>query len=236
MNDIPAPLFVARGLCAELGGIPILNGVELAVSAGEILGVLGPSGAGKSTLFRVLTGELRASQGQIELGGRALNGLPLWRRARLGLGYVPQTPSVLFDLSVAQNIATFARLAGKNTPDAAEQAARVGLEHRLKVRAGDLSGGERRRLELLRALLAEPRVLVCDEPLSGLDPAGAEQLGQLLRNCADAGTAILLADHRVREALAVCDSALLLIDGRVALRAQPGEFASHPAVKERYLG
>lgn len=236
MNGTPAPLFVARGLCAELGGLPILNGVDLAVSAGEVLGVLGPSGAGKSTLFRVLTGELRATRGDVELAGRPLNRLPLWRRARLGLGYVPQTPSVLFDLSVAQNIATFQRVAGKKPRDPVEQAGRVGLENRLGVRAADLSGGERRRLELLRALLAEPRVLVCDEPLSGLDPAGAEQLGRLLRACADAGTAVVLADHRVREALAVCDSALLLIDGQVGLRAVPGEFANHPAVKGRYLG
>jgi lipopolysaccharide export system ATP-binding protein len=226
----------AKGLRAKLGGVEILRGVDLSVERGRVLGVLGPSGAGKSTLFRVLVGELRPTSGEVWLDGQRITTLALWRRARVGMGYVPQTPSVLFDLTVADNIRVFERVARRERLPTKERAALVGLEDRLAVHAADLSGGERRRLDLLRALIAEPRVLICDEPLTGVDPVGAVQLGELLRACADRGVAVVLADHRVREALSICDSAVLLVDGQVAFEAPPQDFADHPAVKQRYLG
>jgi lipopolysaccharide export system ATP-binding protein len=152
------------------------------------------------------------------------------------LGYVPQTPSVLFDLDIAANIRVFERASGAPRRPAAERAREVELDARLDVRASELSGGERRRLELLRALIATPGVLICDEPLSGVDPAAAARIGQLLRRRADQGAAVVVADHRVHEAVRFCDRALLLLDGRVELSCDPEGFVDHPAVRRRYLG
>lgn len=225
----------AERLSVRLGRTDVLRGVDVAVAPGRVLGVLGPSGAGKSTLFRILAGELSPDSGRVWLGTDDVTRRPLWYRAARGLGYVPQTPSVLFDLSVADNIRTFERAARVPRLSVEERAEPFELVHRLAVHAGELSGGERRRLELLRALIAEPKALVCDEPLTGIDPAAASRIGRLLRDRAQAGMAIVLADHRIGEALPICDEALLLVDGRVELLAEPGEFAEHPAVLRRYL-
>ena len=134
-----------------------------------------------------------------------------------------------------QNIKTFERVVGAPSDDTARCAAEVGLSERLGVRAGDLSGGERKRLELLRALIGRPRLLVLDEPFAGLDPAATRLVGGLLRQRAQDGCAVVLADHRVREALSVCDEARLLVDGVIAVEVPPDHFADHPAVRERYL-
>jgi lipopolysaccharide export system ATP-binding protein len=218
------------------GGKAILRGVDLEAGRGEVLGVLGPSGAGKSTLFRAVVGEVPPDAGTVSLDGQDMTNWPLWRRARAGVGYVPQGPSVLWDLTVAQNLDAFRRIAGLPQRPPEEAAARVGLEHRLGVRAGELSAGERRRLELARAVTRTPRVLVCDEPFTGVDPAGAERLGDLLAELARAGTTVLLADHHVAEALRVCTRAILLLDGSIAAAASAETFPEHPLVRGRYLG
>lgn len=236
MTENGPPALSAEELSVTLGGAEILRGVSLEVSAGEIVGVLGPSGAGKSTLFRALAGELPLRSGRVLLGERDVSREPLWKRARLGLGYVPQTPSVLFDLDVSANFRTFARAARVAASAAEQRAAEVDLDGRLGVTARDLSGGERRRLEIGRALTAEPRVLLCDEPLSGVDPSGAQRIGRLLRARARDGMAVLVADHRVGEALEFCERVLLLLDGRVEVATTPAEFLEHPAVRRRYLG
>jgi lipopolysaccharide export system ATP-binding protein len=226
----------AEDLSVRLGKQQILSDVSLDVAEGEVLGVLGPSGAGKSTLFRLLVGELSPERGRVFIGDRDVTREPLWRRARAGLGYVPQTASVLLDLSVERNIRSFEQIVGAERRPAEERAREVGLEDRVGVRARDLSGGERRRLELLRALIAEPSVLVCDEPLAGVDPALAARIGEVLRRQADRGAAVIVADHRVHEVIEFCDRALLLLDGRVEVTCDPGEFLEHPAVRRRYLG
>jgi lipopolysaccharide export system ATP-binding protein len=214
----------------------VLRGVDLDARAGEVLGVLGPSGAGKSTLFRALVGEDPPDEGTVFIDGQDVTRWPLWRRARAGVGYVPQGPSVLWDLTVRQNLDAFRLISRLAPEDASLAAARVGLEHRLDVRAGELSSGERRRLELARAVTRAPRVLVCDEPFAGVDPVGAEKLGDLLRALAKDGAAVILADHHVAEALRVCTHATLVLDGAVAASAPAAEFASHPLVRGRYLG
>lgn len=253
--DGPARL-VADGIHVVQGGTEILRGVTVSARAGEVVGVLGPSGAGKSTFFRALVGELSASAGTVRLEGEDVTRAPLWRRARAGVGYVPQTPSVLWDLSVRDNLRVFQGVvrgaraasplawllpdregAAREAEAAVSLARKVDLEARLDVRAGLLSGGERRRLELARALTLGPKVLVCDEPFAGVDPQQASRLGDLLAQlAAEEHVTVLLADHHVAEALRVCTRALLLLDGKVALEADPEAFREHPTVVGRYLG
>jgi lipopolysaccharide export system ATP-binding protein len=231
-----SPLVACRDVRVSRGGKAILRGIDLEARSGEVVGVLGPSGAGKSTLFRVLVGEMLPDRGTVTLDGKDVTRWPLWKRARGGMGYVPQGPSVLWDLTVRSNLEAFRRIA-QQSPDGTDAAAhRVGLQQRLHVRAGELSGGERRRLELGRAMTREPRVLVCDEPFSGVDPVGARALGELLRASACRGAAVLLADHHVQEALNVCTRAVLLLDGAIATAGRPADFAEDPLVKGRYLG
>lgn len=241
MNGAPASadraVLRARRISVRLQGADIVRGVDLSLQKGELLGVLGPSGAGKTTLFRALAGEVE-TEGEVLLKGHDVSRAPLWRRARMGLGYVPQTPTVLVDLTVEQNLDTFERLV---LPKADCRGARfwadqLELGDRFKRRAGELSGGERRRLEIARALVARPRVLICDEPFAGIDPAGAQRLADLLRKQAETGTAVMLADHHVAEALHACDRAMLLLDGRVEVEANPRDFREHPLVRGRYLG
>lgn len=229
-------LLETDGLRVERGGKVLLRDVSVRADEGEVLGVLGPSGAGKSTLFRAMMGELEPDAGVVRLGGEDVSTWPLWRRARAGMGYVPQGPSVLWDLTVRQNLLTFQEIALGAPGDVTAAAERVDLGARLEVRAGELSAGERRRLEVARALVRTPKVLICDEPFAGVDPAGAQRLGALLAELAENGVAVLLADHHVAEALRVCTRAVLLLDGAVAVEAEPEDFREHELVRGRYLG
>ena len=169
------------------------------------------------------------------LQGRDVSSWPLWRRARAGVGYVPQGPSVLWDLTVAGNLDAYRMVAGLARGDILPAATRVGLENRLDVRAVHLSAGERRRLEVARALTRSPRLVLCDEPFAGVDPAGVRKVGDLLQSLAEGGAAVLLADHHVHEALRICSRALLLLDGAVAASALATEFSDLPLVRARYL-
>jgi lipopolysaccharide export system ATP-binding protein len=232
---VPA-ILTASAVRVTRASRPILAGVSLEVASGEVVGVLGPSGAGKSTFFRAITGEVPPDEGSIALAGQDITRWPLWKRARAGIGYVPQGPSVLWDLSVRENLVAYARIARVPEPrDAAVTATVVGLENHLDVRAANLSAGERRRLEVARALTRRPRVLVCDEPFAGVDPAGAHKLGELLGVLAREGVAVVLADHHVLEALRVCTRAVLLLEGAVAASGPAGEFPNLPLVRTRYL-
>ena len=240
----------SRDLKVARGDKMILRGVTIAAEPGEVLGVLGPSGAGKSTLFRALVGEIPTEEGSVLLNGKDVTKSPLWERARAGISYVPQTPSVLWDLSVKDNLRVYHRIVSgdamrffKTRDTVAEDhavdelAARVQLDDRMDVRAGELSGGERRRLELARSLTRPPKVLVCDEPFAGVDPQQATRLGDMLQALAvEQKVAVLLSDHHVVEALRVCTRAVLLLDGAIAMEGTPEEFREHPLVVGRYLG
>lgn len=219
-----------------LGGKELLAGVDIAVARGEVFGVLGPNGAGKTSLLKVLAGDVSARSGTVWLNGTDVTNLPLWRRARCGLGYVPQSPSVLLDLTVSENIRTFEAAARVDRRTAGERAALFALESKLDVCARDLSGGERRRLELLRAMVGEPRVLLCDEPFAAGDPGHIRLFAKRLRDMAAAGKTVVIADHRVADTLAICDRAMLLLDGSVELVTEASAFRDHPAVRGRYLG
>jgi len=231
-------VLVADSLCWGAAGVSVLEDVSLELTAGQRLAVVGPSGAGKSTLMQLLAGELRPAKGTVRLDGNDVSAWPLWRRARAGLGYVPQGSSVLPDLSVARNVDVYLEqptCRGKRDW-AAELLRELELEGRRDTLAGSLSGGERRRLELLRALLAEPRILLLDEPFAGLDPRRAHRLAAMLtRALSERRTALLVADHRMAETLSLADEAVLLLDGRLRARSPSGEFPSHPDVLGRYL-
>ena len=234
----------AANITVRYGARAVLRAVSLTAHAGDVVGILGPSGAGKSTLFGVLAGESLANvtehEGTVTLRGEDVTALATHLRVQRGLGYVPQLPSVLFDLTARDNLITFLELSGRNAnaPDHGANAllARVALGDRGSVRAGSLSGGERRRLELARALVTEPRVLLCDEPFAGIDPSAAKMLGALLADFAASGGTVLLADHHVNEALAICTRALLLLDGEIHVDAAPDAFRAHALVQGRYLG
>lgn len=230
------PALRCVGITVDIGGAPVLRNVTIDAAPGEVLGIFGPSGAGKSTLFRALAGEQPLRSGQVFLAGQDVTSLPLWGRARRGLGYLPQTPSVLWDLTVAENLAVFRSIAPTpSSPEPAALAAELGLEGRLDVRAGSLSGGERRRLELARAISAAPRALLCDEPFAAIDPLGAGRVAARLRALAAAGAAVIIADHHVAEALRLCHRAALLLEGEVALVADPLAFAADPLVRKHYV-
>lgn len=212
----------AEGLTRRYGDHQALGGVSLAVRAGEVVALVGPNGAGKSTLFRLLSGLERPDAGAVFLGDQQVTEWPLHRRARAGLAYLPQGPSVIPELSAWENLALVT-----DAPGAA--LARVGLARLESRRAGQLSGGERRRLELARVWAASPRVVLLDEPLAGVDPAHRQEVLAQVRALAEAGAGVLLCDHAADEALAVAQRVVSLEAGVVVAAREPASVASRRA-------
>jgi len=226
----------ARGIEVSRGGVSVLRGVSLSLCSGRVVGLLGPTGAGKTTLFEVLVGNVFPDVGGVYLDGVDVVRYPMWRRVRLGVGYVPQVPSVLPDLSVRDNLVSFERLVGGDVRGAGYWSELVGLSAKLGVRVGSLSGGERRLLEIARSLVARPRVLVCDEPFSGIDPVVAIRVSGLLRGLARDGMAVLLSDHHAKVAFGVCEEVGVILDGVIWRWGTPRDVALDGVVRERYLG
>lgn len=210
--------------------------MDLSVPPGEVVGLLGPNGAGKTTCFRMIVGATRPEAGSVRLDGAVLDGLPLWRRVRAGLGYLPQKPMGFRRLTVRENLLIPLR-ARKTSEDQVETVLEeAGLEHLADAVVGTLSGGERRRLEIARSLAGEPSVLLLDEPFAGVDPVAVEGLQRQIRALADRGLGILVTDHAVRETLTICDRAVILDAGEVIARGSPVEVAADDRVRGRYLG
>jgi lipopolysaccharide export system ATP-binding protein len=226
---------VAARLRKCYGQRRVVDGVSLHVRAGEVVGLLGPNGAGKSTVFRLLAGVERADAGECWIGEARADGLPLHRRARLGLGYLPQEDTLFRDLTVVQNVALAVEVARSGLQPAA-LLRRVGLHDMEARRIEGLSGGERHRLSIARLLAIRPRVLLLDEPFAGIDPIAVRGLQELVRGLAAEGAAVLLTDHAVRETLATCDRALLLDGGIVHVEGSPAVVAADPHARARYLG
>lgn len=216
----------------------ILRGLSLDVRPGECVGLLGPNGAGKTTTFRILAGLRAAQGGVVTLGGQDLTGWPLWRRARAGLGYLPQGASIFRRLTVLQNV----EIALDRWPRAhrRERALALleahGLTALRDALGRHLSGGERRRVEIVRALAAQPRVLLVDEPLAGLDPLSIQGVLQTLRDLTAGGVGVLLSDHQAHHCLEVCDRIYILSEGRCLFSGPPAQVRAHPEVQRRYLG
>lgn len=230
-----------RDLRRGYGGRLVVDGVSIDVSPGEVVGLLGPNGAGKSTCFRIIAGLVDAEAGTVRLDGTRLDGLPLWQRVRRGLGYLAQEPSVFRRLTVRDNLRV--PLESDRCTPRAEIEGRVdelieqaGLQAVVGDRAGTLSGGERRRLEIARCLASRPRVVLLDEPFSGVDPVAVADLQARIAALAASGLGVLLTDHAVREALGTCDRAIILDGGTVMVEGSPRQVAAHPVARARYLG
>ena len=221
-------------------GRPVVDGVEIRVSRGEIVGVLGPNGAGKTTTFAMMVGYVTPDGGRILLDGRDITGLPMYQRARLGIGYLAQEPSIFRKLTVEQNIT-----AVLETLDLSREARRrqldillneLGITHLARQKAFTLSGGEKRRLEITRALVTNPQFILLDEPFSGIDPITVFEAQEIIRELKRRGLGILLTDHNVRETLAITDRAYIMAEGRVLITGTAHELITDPRAREIYLG
>ncbi|HKC61680.1 MAG TPA: LPS export ABC transporter ATP-binding protein [Myxococcales bacterium] len=230
----------ARGLSKSFRGRKVVDRVSFDVNPGEVVGLLGPNGAGKTTSFHCVVGLLHPDEGEVHLGGQDLSGLPLHRRARMGLGYLPQEPSIFRKLSVRQNLLLVLEGHGVHGQEAQRRTDDVLHEFDL-LRVADslgeqLSGGERRRTEIARALLAEPRFLLFDEPFTGIDPIAVHELQRVIGKLRERGLGILISDHAVRETLGICDRAVLLVEGRLLEAGTPPQIAASERARAVYLG
>jgi lipopolysaccharide export system ATP-binding protein len=231
---------VATGLCKSFRGRKVVDEVGFQVRPGEVVGLLGPNGAGKTTSFHCVVGLLAPDAGAVSLGGKDLSGLPLHQRARLGLGYLPQEPSIFRKLSVRQNLLLVLEGHGVHGPEARRRTDDVlGEFDLLKVADSlgeTLSGGERRRAEIARSLLAEPRYLLFDEPFAGVDPIAVHELQRVIAGLRDRGLGVLITDHSVRETLGICDRAVLIVEGRLLESGTPAQIARSERARAVYLG
>ncbi|MEJ0062213.1 MAG: LPS export ABC transporter ATP-binding protein [Alphaproteobacteria bacterium] len=219
---------------------PVLHDVSLSVQRGEAVGLLGPNGAGKTTCFYILTGLIRANTGAISLDGEDITHLPMYRRARLGIGYLPQEASIFRGLNVEDNIRAVLEVTEKDG-DRQEQMldellAEFGITHLRRAPALALSGGERRRVEIARALAARPHFMLLDEPLAGIDPIALADIRDLVSHLRDRGIGVLITDHNVRATLEIVDRAYIIHDGRVLMEGLPDEIVEHADVRRVYLG
>lgn len=229
-----------RELVKTYGQRTVVGGVNIRVTAGEIVGLLGPNGAGKTTTFYMIVGLVPATRGEVLLDGKPITRLRMHQRARTGLGYLPQEPSIFRTLTVEENVRAIVetldlprRLHGARTKEHLDE---LGLWHLAKQRAYTLSGGERRRLEIARALVTRPKFLLMDEPFSGVDPISVADVQKIVLDLKKRGIGILITDHNVRETLRIVDRAYLIHQGRV-LTEGSGEFLIHDAkAREFYLG
>src|SRR5450631_2935198 len=219
---------------------PVVRSVSLSVRRGEVVGLLGPNGAGKTTCFYMITGLIQADAGTIEVDGVDVTRLPMYRRARLGIGYLPQEASIFRGLTAEQNIRAAAELV---EPDpnrlnamVEELLAEFGVTHVRQTPAIALSGGERRRIEIARALATHPSYILLDEPLAGIDPIAVGEIRDLVVHLKDRGIGVLITDHNVRDALDIIDRAYFLHDGKVLKEGTPAEIVSDRDVRRVYLG
>ncbi len=234
------PILWTEKLVKIYGGRSVVNGVDINIRSGEVVGVLGPNGAGKTTTFYMVVGLVRPNGGKVFFKGQDMTDFPMYRRARLGMGYLPQEESIFRKLTVEQNI-----MAILETTDLGKQARKhrceelltqFGIEHVAKQEALTLSGGEKRRLTIARSLVSNPSLLMLDEPFSGVDPIAVYDVQQIIENLRKSGLAILITDHNVRETLSIVDRAYLIYEGRVESEGTKDFLINDPISRQLYLG
>ncbi|MBI4912960.1 MAG: LPS export ABC transporter ATP-binding protein [Acidobacteria bacterium] len=236
----PTPCLEATGLQKSYGDRTVVRGVSLCMSPGEVVGLLGPNGAGKTTTFYMVVGVEAPDDGRISWLGQDITGEPMHRRARLGIGYLPQESSVFRGLSVWENLMALAEVQPIPPSERLSRCQRLLEEfHLQKVRntlGRSLSGGERRRCELARALVTQPRIMLLDEPFAGVDPKSVGEIQGLIAELKARGIGVLITDHNVRETLQIADRAYILADGMIMKHGLPSEIAEDPDIRRVYLG
>ena len=239
-SPIPHTGLVAQRLSKTLGKRPILKGVDISLQRGEAVGLLGPNGAGKTTCFSIITGLLTTDIGKIWLDGVDITPLPMYQRAHLGIGYLPQDASIFRGLTVEQNIKAALELVKFDIDKRNERLDMLlnefSISHLRQASALSLSGGERRRVEIARALATAPKFLLLDEPLAGIDPIAMGEIRELILRLKSFGIGILITDHNVRETLEIVDRAYILANGEVLMEGTPEDIISHKDVRRVYLG
>ncbi|CAO3416581.1 LPS export ABC transporter ATP-binding protein [Azospirillum endophyticum] len=237
---VPAEGLVAQHLGKSFKKRPVVRDVSISVQRGEAVGLLGPNGAGKTTCFYMITGLIAADSGTITLDGQDITALPMYRRARLGIGYLPQEASIFRGMTVENNIRSVLEVV-ESDRDAREAMldellAEFSVTHLRRSPALALSGGERRRVEIARALAGQPHFILLDEPLAGIDPIAVNDIRELVGHLRDRGIGVLITDHNVRETLDLVDRAYILHDGVVLMEGRPDEIVAHEGVRRVYLG
>ena len=239
-NSSSRVILSAEGLIKTYGGRAVVKGVTLEIGAGEIVGLLGPNGAGKTTTFSIVVGLVRPDAGTVRLGKRDLTELPMYRRARVGISYLPQEPSVFRKMTVEENLLAILETLDLTRGERQERADRLladfGLEALRVHRAYTLSGGERRRVEIARSLVLEPEFLLLDEPFAGIDPLAVLEIQAIARRLASSGIGVLVTDHNVRETLSIVDRAYIINAGEILRAGTPLALSSDAIVKKIYLG
>jgi lipopolysaccharide export system ATP-binding protein len=238
--EAPGSGLVVVGIGKSFKTRPVLRDVSLSVQRGEAVGLLGPNGAGKTTSFYCVTGLISPDRGKIYLDGQDITPLPMYRRARLGIGYLPQEASIFRGMTVEGNIRAVAEIV---EPNKANQDALVdallkefAIDHLRNSPALALSGGERRRCEIARALASRPSFILLDEPLAGIDPIAVAEIREMVSHLKDRGLGVLITDHNVRETLDIIDRAYILHEGSVLMEGRPSEIVAHEGVRRVYLG
>lgn len=231
---------VARGLCKQYRRTNVVDCVDLKFLSGKITGLLGPNGAGKTTIFSMLVGLIAPSSGRVSLDNMDITDIPMYLRARAGIAYLPQQPSVFGSLTVEQNLAvvmeTTSLSASERSARAYNALTKLNIRHLSNALSNSLSGGERRRVEIARALVISPLILLLDEPFAGIDPLAIEEIQKILLQLKGNGIGAVVSDHNVRETLRITDEAYLLNEGKVFAHGTPSELVSSSVVKQLYLG
>ncbi len=234
------PLLATEKLVKEYRHRRVVNGVSLTVGAGEIVGLLGPNGAGKTTTFNMVVGVVKPDEGTVKFSGHTITRLPMHRRARLGIGYLTQEPSIFRKLTVEQNILAILETCRMNRQERAVRLKylleELDMTRLAKSKAYTLSGGEKRRLEITRALVTSPKLLLLDEPFSGIDPIAVYEVQKIVRRLRERGLGILITDHNVRETLKLVDRAYLIHKGEVVYEGAAEQLVNDPKAREIYLG
>lgn len=238
-REVPKGL-VARHLSKSYKKRPVLHDVSLTVNRGEAVALLGPNGAGKTTSFYIMTGLIPANAGQILLDGQDITNLPMYRRSRAGIGYLPQESSIFRGLSVEDNIRAVLQAQPFSNEEQEqlleELLSEFHITHLRRTPAPALSGGERRRVEIARALASRPHFMLLDEPLAGIDPIAVNDIRSMITHLKTRGLGVLITDHNVRDCLEIVDRAYILHDGRVLMEGTPDEIVAHEDVRRVYLG
>ncbi len=230
----------SKDLCKHYHKRPVVNGVSIVVNPGEVVGLLGPNGAGKTTTFYMIIGFIRPSEGKVFLGDRNISRYPMYKRSTLGIGYLAQEASVFRKLSVEDNIMSILQFRGLRRKERKrrleELLNELDIAHLRKAKAYTLSGGERRRVEITRALVNDPQFMLLDEPFAGIDPIAVEDIQKIIGRLVERGLGVLITDHNVRETLSICNRAYIMCDGKI-LKSGTSEFlANDPEARKIYLG